>query len=116
MTLDDVMAMTEDFITPATAASVMRMDVGRLIGYAREGVLPFPVVVSGNRVKIPRVGFLKFMGKEVEEQKQKNGIEEKLDKILNALHEMIAIQMGLMAYVAPEIAMKLMEDKEGAPQ
>lgn len=116
MTLEEIKAMDEDFISAAQAASVMRMDVSRLIGYARKGELPFPAVISGNRVKIPRAAFLKFLGVEAEDRKRKDSIEEKLDQILNALHEMIAIQMGLMAYVAPEIAMKLMEEKEGAPQ
>ena len=89
MTVDDIKAMQDDFITPATAASVMKMDAGRLIGYARGGQLPFPVVISGNRVKIPRAGFLKFLGVEIEEHQRKDGIEEKLQRIAEAL-ELIA--------------------------
>ena len=116
MTLDDIKAMPDDFITPATAASVMRMDTGRLIQYARDGALPFPVVCTGNRVKIPRIGFLRAFGVEAEERTRRDGIEKKLDEILTALHELIAIQMGLMVHIAPEIAMKMMEEKEGTPQ
>ena len=85
MTVDDIKAMQDDFITPATAASVMKMDAGRLIGYARGGQLPFPVVISGNRVKIPRAGFLKFLGVEIEEHQRKDGIEEQLRRIADAL-------------------------------
>ena len=112
MTMDDIKAMTDDFITPATAAAVMKMDTGRLIGYARDGQLPFPVQISGNRVKIGRIGFLRAFGIEVEEKKRKDNIEEKLDKILKALHEVIAIQMGLMVHIAPEIAERLMDQAE----
>ena len=113
MTMEDIKAMTDDFITPATAASVMKMDTGRLIAYARDGQLPFPVQISGNRVKIGRIGFLRAFGVEVEEKRRRDGIEEKLDAILKALHEMIAIQMGLMVAVGPEIADRLMNQKEG---
>lgn len=116
MTLDDVKAMTDDFITPAMAASVMKMDVGRLIGYARSGQLPFPAVISGNRVKIPRAGFLKFFGQEIEEKKKQTMIETELKALHNDIRVLTAAVIGILSSVAPEIAMKLMVEKEGAPQ
>ena len=92
MTMADIKAMTDDWITPATASSAMRMDVGRLIQYAREGQLPFAVQISGNRVKISRVGFLKAYGyADPEEQNDTNQsirqIEARLDQIAQLLKE-----------------------------
>jgi hypothetical protein len=115
LTLDDVKAMTDDFITPATAASVMKMDVGRLIGYARSGQLPFPVVVSGNRVKIPRAGFLRFLGAEAEERKRTDGIEEQLKELIGLVKVLTGAVIGILTVTAPEIAGRLM-DKEEALQ
>ena len=88
VTMDDIKAMTDDFITPAAAASVMKMDTGRLIGYAREGQLPFPVQISGNRVKIGRIGFLRAFGIQVEEKERKSEIAEKLDLVIDEMQEL----------------------------
>ena len=116
MTLDEIKAMNEDFISAAQAASVMKMDVGRLIGYARKGELPFPAVISGNRVKIPRAGFLKFLGVEIEEKKKQTVIEDELKTLHNDVRVLTAAVIGILSSVAPEIALKLMAEKEGAPQ
>lgn len=71
MTVEDIKALKDDFITPAQAASVMKMDVSRVIGYAREGKLPFDVLESGNRVKISRRSFLAWAeGKKSEPEMQ----------------------------------------------
>ena len=105
MTLDDIKAMTEDFITPATAAKVMKMDPGRLIQYARDGALPFQVVISGNRVKIPRKAFLEAYGA-LEEEKEE---DRTLETILKELHQtnvmldaLCIVCTGLMRHLAPE--------------
>jgi hypothetical protein len=112
VTIEDIKAMTEDFITPAAAASVMKMDTGRLIGYARGGQLPFPVVVSGNRVKIPRIGFLRFLGVEEEERDRKNGIEAQLKELTREVRALTAVMLGWLVHSAPEIAEKIMADDE----
>ena len=101
MTVDDVKAMTDDFITPATAASVMKMDVGRLIGYARSGQLPFPTVISGNRVKIPRIGFLRTFGIEAEERKRKDGIEAQLEELTRQISIMNILLTAAVSKYAP---------------
>ena len=112
MTVEDVRRMTDDFITPATAAAVMKMDTGRLIEYARTGQLPFPVIVSGNRVKISRVGFLKFLGIEEEERTRRDGIQEQLKELTKAVKAMLGVMMGFMAIAAPEAAEKLIDTDE----
>lgn len=94
MTMEDIKAMKDDWLTPATVASVLRMDSGRLIWYARNGELPFPVVISGNRVKISRAGFLKAYGYEAQEEHAEKTqglrqIEERLDQIAQLLKEVL---------------------------
>lgn len=105
MTLDDIKAMTEDFITPATAAKVMKMDPGRLIQYARDGALPFQVVISGNRVKIPRKAFLEAYGALEEEKEEDRTLEQILIQLqkANVFLEMLSTTCtGMMRHLAPE--------------
>ena len=101
VTMEDIKAMTDDFITPATAAAVMKMDTGRLIGYARSGQLPFPVQISGNRVKIPRIGFLRAFGIEAEERKRKDGIEAQLKELTRQISIMNILLTAAVSKYAP---------------
>lgn len=63
MTLDQIEAMTTEVLTPAQVASVLHLDQDTIRGQARDApwLLGFPVVLAGNRVKIPRIAFLRFM-------------------------------------------------------
>lgn len=63
LTLDQIEQMTADVLTPAQVASVLHLDQDTIRGQARvcPELLGFPVVVAGNRVKIPRIPFLRFM-------------------------------------------------------
>ena len=105
MTMEDVKAMTADFITPAVAASVLKMDTGRLIGYAKEGQLPFPVQISGNRVKISRKGFLDCYGygepEEPKEDPQIAKMQKELHNVNVALAAMNMMLMGILSEIAP---------------
>ena len=94
MTMEDIQQMKDDWLTPATVASVLHMNPGRLIWYARNGQLPFPAVFSGNRVKISRIGFLKAYGYEAQEEHAGKAqglrqIEERLDQIAQLLKEVL---------------------------
>lgn len=100
MTMADIKAMTDDWITPATAAKVMKMDVSRLIQYAREGQLPFAVQISGNRVKISRESFLKAYGC-LEEEKKK---PDSLELISAELHTMVLLLTSLLMTLNPDFA------------
>lgn len=62
MTMNDIKAMETDWLTPATVASVLHMDPGRLIWYAKNGQLPFACRVSGNRVLVSRKSLLDTYG------------------------------------------------------
>ena len=66
---------TNRVVIPGTwAAQVMGMDTGRFFEYARAGKLPFRCIVSGNRVKVPRVPFLIWLGfteREIETRRER---------------------------------------------
>lgn len=112
MTLDDIKAMTEDFITPATAAKVMKMDPGRLIQYARDGALPFQVVISGNRVKIPRRAFLEAYGALEEEKEEDRTLETILKELKRSnvrLETLCLFCEVLVHHIAPEKYKMLMD-------
>lgn len=63
MTLSEIKEMTSETITPAVAARVLGCDPQwiRIVARDHPQRLGFPVVVLGSRVKIPRVGFIRFM-------------------------------------------------------
>ena len=109
MTMDDIKAMTEDWITPATAASAMKMDPGRLIEYARTGQLPFATQISGNRVKIGRKSFLKAYGYQ-EEEKQKT---DRLEVIETELHTVTMLLTTILMKMDPDFT-AFMSKKETA--
>ena len=109
MTMEDIKAMTEDWITPATAASAMKMDPGRLIEYARTGQLPFATQISGNRVKIGRKSFLKAYGY-LEEEKQKKG---SLELIETELHTVTLLLTTILMKIDPDFTV-FMNKKEAA--
>ena len=64
ITFDDLLRMRSPVITGTWAAQAMGMHPSRLIGYARErpDLIGYPYQLSGNRMKIPRIPFLKFWG------------------------------------------------------
>jgi len=122
VTLEELRNMKEEFLTASQAASVLKMDTGRLIGYAKEGQLPFPVIITGNRVKIPRRAFMKQYGL-IEEEREETG---KLDEILKEIHHMNVqlsatnvILMALLRHTAPEAfteADRIFKEMEGKKQ
>ena len=88
VTFEQISRMNDDWITPAVAASAMRMDPGRLIEYARSGQLPFAVQISGNRVKIARESFLDAYG-----YGSLNGQTVEVPEISAAANQAIVIQL-----------------------
>lgn len=66
MTLDEIRASDKTFLTPADVAGVLAADAQSIRLQAREfpEALGFPVICVGNRTKIPRKPFLRFLGEE----------------------------------------------------
>jgi hypothetical protein len=64
--LEEIRQMDTAVITPAQAAKVAHCtpDYIRVAAHQRPDLLPFPVMVSGNRTKIPRIPFLRAFGVE----------------------------------------------------
>lgn len=63
MTLKDIEAMDREMLSPAIVAPILGCDQQTLRMQARErpDLLGFPTVCIGNRVKIPKAGFLAYL-------------------------------------------------------
>lgn len=63
MSLDEIKSMTKEIITPSIAAKVLGCDPMwiRLVARKDPAQLGFPTICLGNRVKIPRLAFIRFM-------------------------------------------------------
>lgn len=96
MTLEDIRAMTDDWITPVTAGKVMKMNPGRIIEYARTGQLPFACRISGNRVLISRKSFLETY---YPEPKKK---PDTPDPIAAELHTIALLLTAILMEVDPD--------------
>ena len=70
-TLEEIRASGRDVLTPSDVAPVLGCDPHDLRVAARQGPerLGFPVVLIGNRTKIPRIAFIKFMEGAVEDDR-----------------------------------------------
>lgn len=64
MTLEEIKASDKLFLTPAEVAPVLGSDphTVRCTARQRPELLGFPFTFSGNRMKIPRLPFLRWMG------------------------------------------------------
>ena len=64
MTLEDIIRSDKPFITPQDAADVLQCSAQLIRIQARDNpeALGFPVIQVGNRTKIPRKAFVRFMG------------------------------------------------------
>jgi hypothetical protein len=62
--INELLNSTEATITPTQAAKVMRCSPYRFNVLYKLGQLPFPAMLSGNRLKILRIPFLKYLGYE----------------------------------------------------
>lgn len=69
MTLNEIKASEAIMLKPADVAGVLAADAQSIRLQAREfpEALGFPVICVGNRTKIPRKPFLRFLGEEAEE-------------------------------------------------
>jgi len=65
LTMDEIIRSDQEMLTMAQISRVMGMHPSRLNEYAKTGQLMFAVQKSGNRWKVPRRAFLKWMGVEV---------------------------------------------------
>lgn len=76
MTLAEIRASTEDVLIPKDIAGVLGCHEHSIRLAAKEKDLPFPVVVIGSRVKIPREAFLRWFDGEGGERDGRTGMEQ----------------------------------------
>ena len=64
MTLDELKSSDKVFLTPADVATVLRSDpqTVRVTARQRPDLLGFDFTFTGNRMKIPRLSFLRWLG------------------------------------------------------
>ena len=64
MTIEQIKSSTKLFLTPTEVAAVLESDphTVRCTARQRPELLGFPFTFSGNRMKIPRIPFLRFLG------------------------------------------------------
>lgn len=67
MTVDEIKASTKQFLTPADIAPVLGSNphTVRCTARQRPDLLGFEFAFTGNRMKIPRIPFLRFLGENV---------------------------------------------------
>lgn len=85
MTLEDIKAMTCDYITAEQAASATHTDINRVRGYVRNGDPNFPAL-PGRNIKIKRLAFLKAQGAINEEEKPT--VEQLMEKLCTKLDDL----------------------------
>lgn len=64
MTMEEIKRSDKMFLTPADVAGVLKSDpqTVRVTARQRPELLGFQFTFTGNRMKIPRVAFLRWMG------------------------------------------------------
>ena len=67
-TLEDLKNMDKPFLTPAEVSGVLGSDPQtiRVTARQRPDLIGFDFTFVGNRMKIPRIPFLRFMGVEID--------------------------------------------------
>lgn len=61
MTLEEVKASPKEMLTPQEIAPILGVHPYSINVKARKGTLEFKAYFSGNRCKIPKQGFIKYM-------------------------------------------------------
>lgn len=72
MSIEEFKKAVEDkeMLTPADISGVIKIHPSNIVAYAKEGKLPFPYMMSGDHVKIPKGAFLAWMAGEKEPRKE----------------------------------------------
>jgi len=70
--LEQIVASDKPFLTPSDISGVLGSDPQtiRVTARQRPDLIQFPYIFVGNRMKIPRIPFLRFMGIEEKEREE----------------------------------------------
>lgn len=78
MTIEEMVNSNKPYLIPTDICGVLGSDPHTIRCTARQRpyLLGFPFTFVGNRMKIPRVPFLRFMGVEIEKKENVNNEQE----------------------------------------
>ena len=62
MTIKEIVASDKTMLSATDVSTVLGMHPSRVTYYGMTNQLPFNCIISGNRVKIPRMDFIRWMG------------------------------------------------------
>ena len=115
MTLEEIKSLDTDMLNSHQVGSFLKIDTGRLGEYARKNMLPFPFILSGNRLKVPRISFINWAEGKPQE-KEPDPILKAMEKVADELHAHTVAQtaqnamlLALLLEIAPNIREKVDE-------
>ena len=103
-TIDQIRDMRDDFLKAEDVANCMKIKPDRFREYARNGQLPFPVVVSGNRIKVSRAAFLEWVDGKKADYLHENTMEMQLMELIKEIRAQNCILLAMAIAQNPEIA------------
>lgn len=53
------------YLVPADVGKVLNINPDTVMAQARAGMIEFPVMISGSRVRLPKIPFLRWLGYEM---------------------------------------------------
>ena len=115
-TIDQIRDMRDDFLSAETVAGCMKIKPNRFRDYARNGQLPFPVVVSGSRIKVSRTAFLEWVDGKKADYLHENTMEMQLMELIKEIRAQNCILLAMAIAQHPEIAEIVTQKVEEAVQ
>ena len=103
-TVDQIRELREDFLNAETVAGCMKIKPDRFREYARNGQLPFPVRISGNRVTVSRTAFLDWVDGKKADYLHENTMEMQLMELIKEIRAQNCILLAMAIANHPEIA------------
>lgn len=97
MTIDDVRAIREDFLSLQTVGYVLRMRPDRVRYYLKNGQMPVPYRESGNRITVSREGLINWF--EGKPNKPKDTVEDRLKALTEKVDALTAAITALTAAI-----------------
>ena len=113
-TVDQIRELREDFLNAETVAGCMKIKPDRFREYARNGHLPFPVRISGNRVTVSRTAFLDWVDGKKADYLHENTMEMQFAELIKEIRATNAILLGIAVHYCPELAEMIAQKAEEA--
>ena len=102
-TVDQIREMREDFLNAETVAGCMKIKPDRFRDYARNGKLPFPVRISGNRITVSRTAFLEWVDGKKADNLHETTMEMQFAELIKEIRAQNCILMAMAIAQYPEM-------------